>query len=101
MQQARDRQGACRLTQTWLWWSGELEEVLLGEEGEGGGQPATSPLEHASLPSLISFSWINGVMRTGARRQLAFSDMARLPTADSTEAWARRFQVRSTQTLGV
>lgn len=57
-------------------------------EAESGVEGAD--LESADWVSLLSFSWLNPLFRTGAARQLRSEDLPALARKDETAAWADR-----------
>ena len=47
-------------------------------------------LDSAGWVSLLSFSWLNPLFKTGAARQLCAEDLPGLAREDRTAAWADR-----------
>jgi hypothetical protein len=68
-----------------------------GSGGQAPGGGPRSPLDRAGWGARLSFSWLNGLLAVGYRRQLTFADVPGLPARDTTTAWARRFQVKGAQ----
>lgn len=52
-------------------------------------------LDAAGGVSLLSFSWLNPLFRTGAARQLRSEDLPGLARGDQTAAWADRCEIVS------
>jgi len=74
-----------------------MQDALLGEEEDEEDEEAVedtaqSPLDKAGFLSRLTFSWVTPLLRTGAKRQLAFDDIPPLAHGDDTTFWAHRFQ---------
>jgi len=68
------------------------DALLGGEEDEEDEEAAQSPLDKAGFLSRLGFAWVIPLLRTGAKRQLAFNDIPPLAHGDDTTFWADRFQ---------
>lgn len=60
-------------------------------EAESGVEGAD--LESAGWASVLSFSWLDPLFRTGAARQLRSEDLPGLSRRDKTAVWADRCEV--------
>lgn len=73
----------------------EMEEHLLNgaSDGSTGDQHERVELyENAGFLSLLTLSWLSGILRVGRRKPLELEDMPPLPPEDSTEAMYELFK---------
>ena len=64
-----------------------------GTGGEGQGQDAVNPESKASCWSIITFSWLNPIIKLGYTRPLEEEDLWKLSKGDQAEELTRRFNV--------
>lgn len=58
--------------------------------GEAESAAEGAGLDSAGWSSVLSFSWLNPLFKTGAARQLRSEDLPGLAREDRTAAWAER-----------